>query len=305
MKQWTAVLAVFAASCATLTPSAPAFTLDFTFTGSVPADLRNAVTYAGGLWSSWLLDTNTAENEDIEITVDYKDLGAGVLGEAGPTRVWYDNNYLYLPATAAVLYGAGDTDNEDGIINFSNNSRFDWYTATDGNPAGGQYDAVTVALHEIGHQVGFYPTYEMSKDNTWGYNIIGNQYRLTKWDTLLRDASGHAPAAGQVNDAFNETGNPIYFTGSEAVAEYGGNIPIYAPADYAPGSSLSHVDEQPPFESYLMSYSLNTGEAIHSLSAVEVAMLRDLGWNAVPEPASAVLLAFGAAVLSRRRRKTA
>jgi hypothetical protein len=301
----TVTIVAAAALCALPPESSPAFTLDFTFTGTVPAGLQSAVNYAGGLWESWLLDTGTGENENLEIAIDHKELGAGVLGEAGVSYVWYDSSYAYVPSMGTLLYGFDDNVFvTDGIINFNN--QFSWYYPTDGNPGTGQYDAVTVALHEIGHQVGFYPTYQWSKANTWGVNVSANQYRLTHWDTLLRDETGNAPAAGEVNDDFNETDNPVYFIGSEAVAENGGNVPIYAPATYSPGSSLSHLNQQAIFEDYLMSFSLNPGEAIHSLSAVEVAMLRDLGWNAVPEPATAVMLVLGGlAVLSKRTRRKA
>jgi hypothetical protein len=36
-------------------------------------------------------------------------------------------------------------------------------------------------------------------------------------------------------------------------------------------------------------------------SGVEVAMLRDLGWNAVPEPLTVLLLGLGGVALRKRR----
>ncbi len=275
-----------------------AFMLDFTFEPGVPADLQTAVNYAGGLWESWLLDTASGESEDVEIKIDYRDLGANVLGEAGPTYVWYDDDYAYLPSIGAILYGADDTDNMDGVINFSN--RFTWYYGTDGNPGASQYDAVTVAVHEIGHQVGFYDSYEASTNNKWGYNITGT-YRLMHYDTFLRDEDGDAPVAGG-GDSFNETDNPVYFVGTNAkLANGGDDIPIYAPSSYSPGSSLSHLDVQEPFSNYMMAPLYH--EVCHDLSDVEIGILRDLGWQAVPEPATVVLLGLSSLIFVLRRRR--
>ncbi len=266
-----------------------------TYSGSVPAGIRTAFNYAAGNWESWILNSQVGEAETIEISVDYLNLGQGVLGSAGPTWLYGVGNTAYLPTQAAQFLGF-DSHNEDGVIKFA--SGYSWYTGTDGNTPPGQYDLVSVALHEIGHQMGFLDTYRESYNN-WGYtpNYGNTDPAITLWDKLLRDQDGDVPKPYDVESStpVDVTGS-IYFTGSNARAANGGqDVPIYAPDPYQGGSSLSHLDEQFPLSTYVMSYSIGSGQSVQNLSAVEMGMLQDLGWTTVvvPEPGSLFILGLG------------
>ncbi len=99
-------------------------------------------------------------NEDIYIAAQFAALGEDVLGSAGATHVWRNTPGTELPETwyAAALadHLAGedlDPTLYDIVANFS--SDFDFYLGLDGNEGPGQEDLLVVALHEIGHGLGF------------------------------------------------------------------------------------------------------------------------------------------------------
>lgn len=117
-----------------------------------------------------------------------------------------------------------------------------------------------VLAHEIGHSIGIYGT------------GVGGTFTApyTAYDALLRDAQGHS--AGPSFDPVSQ----VTWAGTLANALYGTSVPIYAPTTFAAGSSLYHVD----ILNQLMNYRLgNTSNAIRGASALEMAMLQDMGWQ--------------------------
>ena len=88
------------------------------------------------------------------------------------------------------------------------------------------------------------------------------------------------------------TGDPgLYFSGPNAMAAYGGRVPLYSPNFWEQGSSGSHTDDGtftgkdavlPP--RLLMNSKLPLGLGVRELGAVELGMLADLGYAVVPEP---------------------
>jgi len=166
-----------------------------------------------------------------------------------------------------------------------------------GAPAAGEIDFRSVTAHEFGHCIGFVSTYMTNSDAWWSGG-------LTAFDQHLEDSAGNRAVAGGVGvpGNFNQNDDPVYFTGDNAKAAYGGNpVPIYAPAAYAPGSSLTHLDEA-SFPTALMTPFLGLGQSARTLSAVERGMLRDMGWTlAIPEP-NVILLVFEIGRASCRER---
>ncbi|MCB9409822.1 Ig-like domain-containing protein [Mycolicibacterium sp.] len=160
-----------------------------------------------------------------------------------------------------------------------------------------QYDFQAVMMHELLHTVGFmsgFGTDPAATDRNW-----------TTYDSFLATAGGTSPISGtyvwDATYAPNLTGSNggLYFAGPNAVAAYGGLVPLYTPDPWTPGSSLTHLDPDfaPPGTIYLMDPSDGFGLGVRVLTPVEQAMLTDLGFTVH----AFVFVGFG--LLRPRRRR--
>ena len=143
-----------------------------------------------------------------------------------------------------------------------------------------QFDFVAVLTHEMLHAFGFLSYVTAAGTNTtplW-----------TTFDRLLVAAGGASvidPVTFQWNTAYDPsiTGGQggLYFGGPQAVAVYGGPVPLCTPGEYLPGSSVSHLDDETfsGSDEKLMNAFKTTGPGIRVLSPVELAILADLGYT--------------------------
>jgi len=157
-----------------------------------------------------------------------------------------------------------------------------------------QYDFTSTAMHELMHTLGFLSYTERAGANTgrsWtvydsflvspaGVPVIGSDYR---WQTAYN---------------YNLTGGNggLFFGGPNAVAVYGGLVPLYTPSPWESGSSVSHLDDDSFIgaNTAMMNAYSDTGLGVRVLSPVELAILQDLGYDVSPSPLAAlVLLGFG------------
>ncbi len=298
---WVAVLL----ACL-LSQPASALTIQPTYTteGTVsefPEWAKTRFEYAADKWDTdWIASSgSTTDADTFYLEVRWSNLlGPSMLAESSPVfKTDSELTYQYLTAQYKVLFDNELIDVNEGHITFNSNSN--WYQGTDASPGETEYDFVTVALQELGHQLGMTDTHAALLD-TWGVDA-----KLGYYDDFLRDESGNRPTAGAGGgdpSNFDETDDPVYFVGANATAAYGGNVPIYAPSPTViPGVSLMHLNDA----GYLMSYGIGPGDAVHTLSDVEWGIFEDLGWTMTPEPTTAAfaLLAAGAAIWVRRRRK--
>lgn len=181
----------------------------------------------------------------------------------------------------------------DGEItwNFGNSWAFGTAVGTS------EYDFESTAMHELLHTFGFLSFVDQAGTNTGRSWTTFDQYLVTADGTRVITDSY------RWNTAYNSTlTGGLYFGGPDAVAVYGGVVPLYTPDPWESGSSVSHLDDDTftGANSMLMNAATETGPGVRVISPVELAILKDLGYtvtDAVPVQAL-VLIGFG---LLRRR----
>ncbi|HPX36921.1 MAG TPA: Ig-like domain-containing protein [Mycobacterium sp.] len=176
--------------------------------------------------------------------------------------------------------------------------------AFDDTVGASQYDFESTMMHEMLHAYGF-----LSYVDEAGYN------RYTQW-TKFDSFIGTSAGAKVINlngykfkTAYNANltgGNGgLYFLGANAVAAYGGPVPLYTPAPWEAGSSVSHLDDDvfTGAQTQLMNAMAGTGLGIRTLSTVELGILKDIGYTVNQNPAAASMLFVGLIFLRRRRNR--
>ncbi len=275
--------------------------INVNFVGAWDAQAQAAIQYAAAIW-----ETQITSPVPIAVNVSWTALGNNVLGSANASAAYLNfpgaprANTWYPAALANKLAGA-DLNGASVEIEAAFNSAFgSWYYGTDGNPPTNTWDLVTVALHELGHGLGF--SGSMIVDDgaapaectgvagvgCWG-NGSGYPYI---YDTFTQNGSGTALLAFPNNSAAlgaQLTSNNVFFDSPNADAA-NGNAPVelYAPASWVFGSSYSHLGNN--FNgtlNALMTYSVPGGAAIHDPGPVTRGMFADMGWTvagATPTP---------------------
>ena len=187
----------------------------------------------------------------------------------------------------------------DGEINW--NFAQNW--ATGDSVVYGQYDLESVAMHELTHTLGFLSYTDQPGSNT------GTTW--TVFDSFLVNSDGTKVIGSDYiwRNAYtpNLTGGNggLYVGGADAVAAYGGLVPIYTPGSWESGSSVSHLNDRVfgGANRKLMNAQVFSGLGIRVLSPVELAILADLGYTIAPQPGSAALAFIGVFFLRRTRRR--
>ncbi|WP_375579422.1 PKD domain-containing protein [Marivirga tractuosa] len=242
-----------------------------------------AFQYAVDIWASLL-------KSPIQIIVEanFETLEEGVLGSASPNGSIRDfegaplkNTFYPIPlAEKLARENLNGTEEADIISRF--NSDFDFYFGLDGNPPVGQYDFVSIVLHELGHGLGFTGGVSFDDNNetgSWsisnGFPTIFTQFAELGNNTPITSLTDNSTETG---DAF--TGNNLFFNGPFSVLELGETPKLYAPSSWNQGSSFSHLDEleYPAGDpNSLMSPQFGSGEAIHD-PGVTMDIFADMGW---------------------------
>jgi len=255
-------------------------------------------------WSSGIANSAGRQIEVALFWNELDSLGSTVLGGsasyriANGTTIWNMGEYIWKEENDPGFTSAGfDT----RILYDITAAGVSWNFGADA-PGSGEIDFRSVVTHELGHSLGWSSSFD-NNYNDWGWfdNTYGH-YGLTDWDKNLVDSSGNRAQSGSAGTPgdFNQTDDPIFFDGANAITLYGGDVPIYAPDPYRPGSSIAHVDED-LLGSLLMSPSIGTMQLIRDVSDLEWAMMTDMGWNIVPEPATLAMLGLGGLLLRKRK----
>lgn len=268
-----------------LETAVPTATIQANFIGNWPAPAQAAFEYAASIW-----EANIISSVPIEVEVEFASLSSGVLGSASPaggitfasgSGIYIDT--IYPIALANALYGSDITPGEPEInARFSNDSDL-WYYGTDGNVPSGKFDFVTVALHELGHGLGFAGSMQINGGiGSWG----GSSGLPTIYDQFTENNAGQKLIEAFPNNsaalASQLTSNHIYFDAPVARStNAGARIRLYAPAPWDNGSSYSHLNENSfnGTTNSLMTPQVSPQEVQHLVGPVTLGLFEDMGWE--------------------------
>jgi hypothetical protein len=234
------------------------------------------------------------------VVVSEDDPEVNRLASAGSDLVSAGRGFWRTVVQQKLLTGVDENgDAADGRITW--NWGYNWNDA-EVQPAG-TYDVRSTAMHELLHSLGWMAYLSAPGANT-----------RTNWPiyaSLIGSANGTRAIGSNFvfNTAFDDnlTGGDggMYFLGVHAVAAHGGNpVPLWAPSTYQPGSSMSHLDDDTfsGVDHLLMDSRARLGAGERALSAIELGVLRDIGYTVIPHPSTYMLTVIGFVFLRRARR---
>ena len=260
--------------------------IELRFGAEVPAVAQSALRFAADVWASFLQSPIP-----IQVDVDWlEEAEPNLLASAGPATLIRDfigarPGVWYPIALAEALSRRHLNEPSAADINIVVNSRANWYYGTDARPGSGKSDLVTVAMHELGHGLGFIS----STDTIRGVELlIGYSGRFVVYDLFLQTGSGldltdpdifPNPSPGLLLAVSTDQ---LFFEGPTVLDVNAGRpVKLYAPDVFDIGSSVSHLDERsfPAGTAHsLMTPFLARGEAVHQPGAIALAIMQDIGW---------------------------
>jgi len=213
-----------------------------------------------------------------DVTGEYNLLSA-TLATAGSDFISADPGFLPTVVQNKILTGV-DSNGSDADGEITWNFAQPWVSGD--SIAYGQYDIQSVAMHELLHTLGFlsyvdapganggtsWTVFDSFLVNSSGTKLIGSDYIWNStYDGNLTGGSGG-----------------VFFGGPNAVAAYGGRVPLYTPSPWASGSSLSHLNDRvfAGGNRKLMNAQVGSGLGIRVISATELGVLADLGYTVTP-----------------------
>ena len=256
------------------------------------AQRLKALQFAADIWGARL-----TSDVEIHVGAEFNPLPcnavSAVLGSAGPNSVIRDflnaptANTWFVQALANSLVGA-DADPGEDDIGAEFNGRIGapgcltgngWYFGVDGNPPPGQLDFVTIALHELGHGLGFLELMNLKT----GAKFLGFDDAFMRFlenpetGKLYPEMLDHERAEANTADNLQWAGADATDDGDGLVRgrdTLTGQIAMYAPEHIEFGSSVAHFsDKVSPDELMEPFYSGPT----HNVE-LTVALFSDIGW---------------------------
>ena len=251
--------------------------------------------------AAWL-SSNIVVAAPVTLTYDVVGISAANTGTLASASTYFTSSspgfYGTIVQTKVLTGVDANGSATDGQISW--NFAYPW--AYGAKVRNNQYDFTATAIHELLHTFGFltgiadpstvssdrnYTAYDSFITNSTGTKVIGDNY---VWNTSYTG---------------NLTGSNggLYFSGPNAVAAYGGLVPIYTPSTWSSGSSVSHLsDTNTNAGDQVMNPYISYGVGARMLSSVEVGILKDLGYTVNPQtPLYAFVVVVS--VFGFRRRK--
>lgn len=212
------------------------------------------------------------------------------LASAGSSMFVVPGSFQQTAVQTKILSnGATDINgaNADGSIDWN---FFEAWGLTD-NISNSEFDFKSVAIHELLHSFGF-----SGNGHADGSGLVGNTPGTADtwsiFDQFLTDAAEETLVSpGGIFDtaklaALTGGSGSVLFSGNNAKAANGGlGVNMYAPSSYDEGSSISHLDDDTAaFSQMIMTSSVSAGLKTRELSAIEVGILKDIGYTQISAP---------------------
>ena len=250
------------------------FIVDF---NTVPESAKPAIQAAVDTWSE-----NFSSRVDINVNITWaRSSNYGVLAAASSVSNFVfpeaPDRTLYYPSALANSIAGRDLDRTKPEMEITITSTAPWYLGTDGNCPSNLYDLQSVILHEMAHGLGFISgSY---------YDTFSGAARVDQPTPF--DAFAQLPDGRRLSDMPSpslETGRALttslVWSGENAIRANNNVKPkLYTPAEYEPGSSVSHLDESTFRNSpqdAVMTPELEQGEVFHLPGPLLLAMFEDM-----------------------------
>ena len=235
-------------------------------------------------------------DQAVRVSATWAPLDRTTLGSAGPALfrdfdgapargVWYP------AALADALAGRDLGDGGPDVTALFNSDFRDWHFGP-GPPPQGTYDLATIVLHELGHGLGVIGS--LAVEGGVG-QLAGGEGHPFSYDLHAVDGGGapllgsaYPPRGAALADALERE---VRFDGRAVRQATGGPVPLYAPRQWVPGGSFSHLDEgafAPGTPDGLMTPFVAREEVVTEPGAAVCAVLADVGWTLAGDCAARV-----------------
>jgi hypothetical protein len=242
------------------------------------ANAKTAFQAAVNTWQSIMVSSQT-----IHVDAYWKDLGDPyILGQAGATADYPGGDGYIYPAPLAEARCACQKTTGAEIVAEFNSAFSDWYMPTDGNTPQGKWDFESVVLHELGHGLGFYSSFDVSNFGVGTRSSTPLRFDSNEWDSATGGNQMTSYGNNSTTLRTQLTDGSVFLGGAHVEAVMGRRAKLFAPNPWQPGSSNSHLDEKKygtGTVNALMTPILYDGESIHSPGAATIAIFQDIGWT--------------------------
>ncbi len=243
--------------------------LDATAMANLPTTVPSG--FVGGLAVDALISVPRADGTGVALPIS-----RGLDADAGANNSALSANTSLLKGIGqAVTYtGAAAVNNRDGSVAFSDGFEFD-FDPSNGISATG-FDFIGIAIHEIGHALGFRSGVDVYDTNTGFTGNLGDFAIMSIWDLFRYSETSDALG---VNDwAIGGTGaDAPYFSIDGGTTVFKGEGYMSTGRTFGDGRQASHwKDENPPIG--LLDPTISRG-AMSFVTGLDLAGFDAMGWN--------------------------